>query len=95
MKVTTTSGFKLEVNENIKNDWRLAVAIADTESSDESKRLSGAVNLVRLLFGNSEDRLYEHVKSYSKGIVDATAVVKEATDVITALGSKNSGSSQV
>lgn len=78
----TKSGFKYNIDERIKSDWRMLEAIADSESSDASIQLKGVNNLVNLLLGEDKDKLIEHVKKNNDGFVPTMAVMAEITDML-------------
>lgn len=63
MKVTTKSGFKCEINEKITKDWRLMVAIAESQTDDPQVRISAAIDMVRLILGDNEQAFYKHLES--------------------------------
>ena len=87
----TRSGFEYELDEKLKNDWRLTLAFADADSDDASRKLQGTVDTVRLLLGSREHALYEHVKE-PDGRVPTDKLMEEVKEIIEAFGrtAKNS-----
>ncbi len=86
MKGKTKSGFKYNVNENIRTDWRFVKALADADSEDASKQLSGATRMVNLLLGDEgEAKLEAHV-AQEDGVVPIERVMDEVREIITAIG---------
>lgn len=80
-KGKTKSGFKFEVNDRIAEDWRLTLALADMDSGDESRALSGATSVVRLLLGKQEKAFYEHIKE-EDGTVPTVKVWEAVTEIL-------------
>ena len=79
----TKSGFEFSVNEKMADDWRLISAIADAESSDGSKRISGLISVVRLLIGEEgEKKLCEHVMSLNDGMCPQSVMTNEIIEII-------------
>lgn len=86
MKGKTKSGFKYNVNENIRTDWRFVKALADADSEDASKQLSGATRMVNLLLGDEgEAKLEAHV-AQEDGVVPIERIMDEVREIITAIG---------
>lgn len=86
MKGKTKSGFKYNVNENIRTDWRFVKALADADSEDASKQLSGATRMVNLLLGDEgEAKLEAHV-AQDDGVVPIERIMDEVREIITAIG---------
>ena len=79
---TTKSGFQFEVPDGIGNDFRIVEAIADADSGDESERLRGTVDLVRLLLGeDGKKALYRHLAEIC-GSVPTDRVIEEVTEIL-------------
>ena len=89
MKVTTKSGFKCEINENITKDWRLMVAIAEAQEGDQRARLNAAIRMVRLILGDNEQAFYKHLESINPEHIvseqDITDDLKSIIDEIKSL----------
>ena len=80
---TTRSGYAFTVDEGIGTDFRVLEAIADADSGDESEKLRGTVNLVRLMLGDGGKRaLYKHLEAIH-GSVPIDAVIGEVTEILT------------
>lgn len=60
--VTTKSGFKCKVDDDIFNDMEMLECIDGTMSDDEFEVLSSTVKLAKLMFGEHKKPLYEHIK---------------------------------
>ena len=83
---TTKTGFNYTVNEEIRTDWRFVRALADADSSDVSRQLSGAVRMVTLLLGEQgETDLMAHVAK-EDGIVPTQRVIDEVRDILNGIG---------
>lgn len=96
MKITTKSGFKLDLDERILDDWRVirAMGKADNVSNPEDV-IAGVVDLVSLIFGKDEDRLIEYIQSKNDGFVPMEVLKEELLSVFErARTIKNSRSSQ-
>lgn len=83
IKGTTKSGFAFEVSEGIGNDFRVLEAIADADNEDESVKVRGAVELVRLILGDGKKALYKHLEA-AHGGVPVDAVLSEVVEILTA-----------
>lgn len=94
MKVTTTTGFKCEVDERVLDDYRLVDSMRKLNSSDEMTMIEGLTTIVDLILGKEKERLFEHIMSYSDGFVNKNAMDSETREIVQALKLKNSGSSQ-
>lgn len=82
MQGKTKTGFKYNIDERIKSDWRLLQAITDSESEDANTQLKGVSNLVNLLIGNNKDAFFKHVADLNEGYIPTTAVIAEITDML-------------
>lgn len=82
MQGTTASGFKYEIDDRVKEDWRLLQAITDSESEDASVQLKGVANMVKLLLGKNEEALMVHIQKLNDGFIPTTAVMAELTDMM-------------
>ena len=95
MKITTKTGFKIDLDEKILNDWRFIEAIAESDSNDEHEKLRGTRTLVNLMFGKEKDRLIEHLMNKNGGYAPVDAIRAEMESVLTKYNAlKNSQSSQ-
>lgn len=84
VKGITSTGFEYEVNENIKEDWRLVKAIAMAEGDDEGEQVRGYASLVSLILGNDgEKRLCSHVEK--EGIVNLKDINSELKEILSSL----------
>lgn len=83
MKVTTSSGFKCDVNERVLEDWRFVRAIAKSTSEDANEKLRGAIDIVSLILGDNEEAFYKHLSSKDPdGIVSESAVTDDLVSII-------------
>lgn len=78
----TKTGFEFEVDARIKNDWRVVQAIADIQSKDESVVVPAMVNLIKLIIGEQEKELLEHIAESNDGFVPTTALYAEISDIL-------------
>ena len=94
-RITTKSGFKLELDERILDDWRVVKALGKADDDkNPGEMLAASVELVGLIFGKDEERLMEHIKEKNDGFVPTTVIKEELLSVFTRLKSlKNSQSS--
>lgn len=82
MQITTTSGFKCDINENVLDDWRFTKAVARAHSDDDSIRMNAAVDLVSLILRDSELDYYKFVEKKNNGIVTEDTVTKDLQSII-------------
>lgn len=94
MQVTTTTGFKCEVDERVLDDYRLVDSLRKLNSSDEMTMIEGLTTIVDLILGKEKERLFQHIMGYSDGFVNKNAMDSETREIVQALKLKNSGSSQ-
>lgn len=87
IKGKTKSGFKYELDERIKSDWRVLEAITDTENEDASIMMQGVKNLANLILGDNKQALFEHISKKNDGFVPMELVIAELTEI---LSSENS-----
>lgn len=85
MKGITSSGFKYEVNDNIKKDWRFVKAVAMADSDDESDKIKGYTDIVTLLLGKKGEKALEEHLMTEEGIVPLAAMNQEVIEMIRAL----------
>ena len=91
MQVTTTSGFKCEINDNVLEDWRFTKAVARAHSEDDAERMNAAVDLVSLILRENEETYYKYVEKKNNGIVTEDTVTKDLQSIIEQIKSlKNS-----
>lgn len=82
IKGKTKSGFKYELDERIKSDWRVLEAITDTESEDASVMMRGIKDLANLLLGDNKQKLFEHISKKNDGFVPSESVIAELTEIL-------------
>lgn len=82
IKGKTKTGFAFEIDERVKNDWRLISNIALAESDNISERVKGTAALVSLLLGKNEKKFMEHISKINDGYIPMDAVMNELVDMI-------------
>ena len=88
MKIKTKTGFVFEPDETLLESWEFFTAIADADSEDESRQISGARNLISVLLGKDEKRLIAHLKEKT-GAASVSGVMTEVTDILSQMKTKN------
>lgn len=64
----TKDGLEFQIDERIKNDWRLVKAIGKADSENPVERMNGTIELVTLLVGeDGEKKLAEHIMEKNEG----------------------------
>lgn len=87
-EITTTSGFKCELEKERLDDWEFARIVAAVEK-DEGKALDLCIFMMdRVLDPETAERLQEHVRT-EDGRVPTSALMQELTDIINGTKSKN------
>ncbi len=82
MEITTKSGFKLNLDKEVLDDWRITEAIADTGSEDDtSLQLKGIVTLTRMIFRDQKKAYYTHVSESNGGRVPNSVINEDITDI--------------
>ena len=90
IKGKTKSGFKYEVDERIKTDWRLVKAIADSQSNDDGIKLKAVSDMFSLVLGGNEELLMQHIANRNDGFVPMEQMNAEITEIIQSISnSKN------
>ena len=84
----TKSGFEFSINEHIVDDWRVARAIAESQSKKESEQIAGAVKVVNLVLGDQEEALCNHVMR-EDGSVPINTLMDEISEMMTIAKEKN------
>lgn len=89
-KITTSTGFTFDLNENILDDMRLVRQIKLLQSGQDNPNIIiTANNVLEKLVGGEDnyDRLLTHLEEISEdGIAHSHAVMKELTDVLNEIG---------
>lgn len=89
-KITTSTGFTFDLNENTLDDMRLVRQIKLLQSGQDNPNIIIiANNVLEKLLGGEEnyDRLLTHLEEISEdGIAHSHAVMKELTDVLNLIG---------
>lgn len=86
MEITTKSGFTLNIDKEILDDWRITEAIADAGSEDDtSLQLKGIVALTRLIFRDQKKAYYNHVSKNNGGRVPNSIINEDITDIFNQL----------
>lgn len=83
----TSTGFEFKFDESRLNNMRLVDAFAEFSNTAESEfsRMSAFSKVITLLLGADEkERLYDHIASYSDGLVPADALEKELKEILAA-----------
>jgi|GEM_PF-1778497 len=90
-KITTSTGFTCDIDENLKNDFRLARAVAKAESADgdEFDKIAGVDEIAIVLLGTiGRKRLERHIMKQHK-IVDSQAYITEISEILTKMGDED------
>ena len=95
MKITTKSGFSLDIDKESLNDWKITEAIAEASSEDTTEQIRGIVNLVKLIFHDQKKAYYDFVARKHNGRVPNEVINEDVTTIFESLNeAKNSQSSQ-
>lgn len=82
MEITTKSGFKLNLDKEVLDDWRIVEAIADADSEDNaSLRLKGIVTLAKMIFRDQKKAYYTHVSESNGGRVPNSVIKEDVNDI--------------
>ncbi len=82
MEITTKSGFKLNLDKEVLDDWRIVEAIADADSEDNaSLRLKGIVTLTKMIFRDQKKAYYTHVSESNGGRVPNSVIKEDVNDI--------------
>ena len=84
LKIKTSKGIKLSIEERKITDFGFVRALADVESKDESKILSGWVSLSNILFGDKYDEVMESLKD-EDGYTSTDEVINEIYFIMNAI----------
>lgn len=85
-KIKTNSGFEIDVDERITDDWRLVCALSELESDDVKRKLSGIMNISNLVLGHDGmEALQEHIKSQNDGFIPTGLFQKEVIEILTSM----------
>ena len=76
LKIKTSKGIKLSIEERKITDFEFVRALADVESKDEGKIISGWVSLSNILFGDQYDEIMESLKD-EDGYTSTDKVIDE------------------
>lgn len=88
IKVTTSSGFKCEIDPNVSNDWRLLRAIRKCQH--EETAFEGGIELESILLKDKGSKALEAHLEALDGYVDAEKLFSELLEIIQSLStSKN------
>lgn len=80
---TTSSGFAFSMDERVLEDWRFLQAIADIDSEDGTRVVTGTTNIAELVLGKEgTKKLQEHIMKDNDGFVPAQLVQKEIIEII-------------
>lgn len=83
MKITTESGLKLDIDENVFDDMELIDALAELEENPIA-----ISKVVKMMFGaDGKKQLYDHCRN-EKGRVETVRVNNEITDIFRKLSEK-------
>lgn len=87
MKITTKSGFKCSINENLVKDWRYVTATAKMAKSGDDIEIINALNFcLNFLLGEEQaNKLIEHL-SQKGGVADVNSVTEEYKEITGYLG---------
>ena len=86
MKVTTKSGFKCTIDENILRDWRFITLTSKLTKQEDEIQIIDTVNdaLNFLLGADGTEKLIEHIAKKHK-VADVKEVITEYGEIITIL----------
>lgn len=90
-----SNGFEFNIDESKLDDWETFKAMADMDSQNPSRILSGTVKFSEMILGESEKDLIEHIRKENNGkcsTSDMGASIMEIVNMCKEL--KNSLSSQ-
>lgn len=79
---TTKTGFVFEADENVMATWKVAKAIAKTQSDEGAEQLAGAVALVAEILGKKQEKaLMKHLRKV-KGTAMTEDVMAEIFEIV-------------
>ncbi|MBR6822223.1 MAG: hypothetical protein IKM87_03565 [Clostridia bacterium] len=85
MKITTKSGFALNLDKEALDDWKITEAIADAGSEDTTEQIRGIVALVKLIFKDQKKAYYAHVAAKHNGRVPNEVINEDVEDIFNQL----------
>lgn len=78
----TKSGFEYKYDEEVTKEWEFMKAIAGITGDNNTQALAGMVNAVKMLLGDQEKALIDHVKSKNNGSATLEEVMKEFNEIL-------------
>lgn len=85
IKGKTSTGFNFNVDERVKDDWRIVDAIVDSESEDASVKLKATKTLVDLVLGKDKEKMIQHIMKKNNGFCSSEAMTSEVTEIFNAI----------
>lgn len=67
MKGKIKNGFEFDIDETKLDDWETFKAMADMDSGDPSRILSGTVKFSEMILGDAEKDLVAHIRANNNG----------------------------
>lgn len=95
IKGTTSSGFKYEINENIKKDWRFVSNLTKLKQLEDSDSLEvDFINVMAeiesIIFSDKGKAFEKHIMKNNEGIIPTDVVLAELMEIIKNDATKNS-----
>lgn len=84
----TKQGYEYSIEENRLSNWLFIKAMRMTTSDDAAEQLTGAIDMVKHLFGDKEDEFLLSLAD-ENGIVPSELVMKTVMEIITDASEKN------
>ena len=82
----TKDGMEFQIDERIKEDWRLVRAIGKADSENPVERMSGTIDVVNLMIGkDGENRLTEHIMERNGGFCPVDEVKRAILEILDSL----------
>lgn len=79
----TKDGMEFQIDERIKDDWRLVKAIGKADSDNPVDRMSGTMEVVTLLIGKEgEDELTKHIMEKNEGFCPIDEVKQAILEIM-------------
>lgn len=84
IKVTTKTGFEVEVNEGKILDFRfLEKSVETVKGKDDLDKMDATMQMLKMIFTKADkERFLQHVADHNDGIADISAVMTEFTEIL-------------
>lgn len=82
MRITTKSGFDVDVDDQIFEEWSFMRTVRNADSDDPTRKLDGIISLEEILFSDKVNDYEDYIAKNNDGHIPADVICEDILDIL-------------